>query len=166
MPCSILFSITFLIVDRDAGPGDYCSAQDPSPYVHLADPAEDLANMVDAEQVVIPRASIRVAISYPLQEEHVFTLNSNDSAGFWRGELALKIAQLYQQIYAEEDRSSAEPAGTIPGLFNRNRTEGTYGIWGHGLGDLDLVWCTSQTETCGSPRWTRSNLQRDHLSWI
>ena len=105
----------------------------------LAHPAEDLAGMVDAEQVVIPRASIRLAVSYPLAEEHIFTLNSDDSAGFRRGELALKITQLYQQIYAEEERSSAEPAGLIPGLFNRTRTEGTYGIWGHGLGDLVLM---------------------------
>ncbi len=125
--------------DSDAEPGDSCSPEDPSPYVHLAAPEEDVANMVDAEQVVIPRASIRVAVDYPLREEHVFTLNSNDSAGFRRGELALKIAQLYQRIYAEEERSSAEPAGLVPGLLNRTRTEGTYGIWGHDISDLDLV---------------------------
>ena len=133
--CSILSSIV-LIVDRD---GDYGSPEDPSPYVHLAAAEEDVANMIDAEQVVIPRASIRVAVDYPLQEEHIFTLTSDDSAGFRRGELALKIAQLYQRIYAEEERSSAEPAGLVPGLLNRTRTEGTYDIWGHGLGDLGLV---------------------------
>ena len=125
--------------DRDAGPGGYRSAQDPGSSIRLAHPAEDLAGIVDAEQVVIPRASIRVAVDYPLADEHVFALNSGDSAGFRRGELALKITQLYQRIYAEEERSSAEPAGTIPGLYNRTRTEGTYGIWGHGLGDLVLV---------------------------
>ena len=71
--------VKFKIVHSDAAPGEYGTAQHPSPYVHLARPAEDLANMVDAEQLVNPRASIRVAISHPLQEEHVFTLNSDDS---------------------------------------------------------------------------------------
>ena len=69
----------------------------------------------------------------------LFTLTSEDSTGFRRGELALKISLLYQRIYVEEERSSAEPAGLVPGLLNRTRTEGTYGIWGHGLGDLLLT---------------------------
>ena len=131
--------VEFKIVDRDARPGGYRSAEELSPYVHLAHPAEDLANMVDAEQLVIPRASIRVVVDYPLAKEHVFTLTSEDSTGFRRGELALKISLLYQRIYAEEERSSAEPAGLVPGLFNRTCTEGTYGICGHGLGDLLLT---------------------------
>lgn len=131
--------VHFTVVDSSAAPGEYGSAQKPSPYVHLADPAADLEGMVDAEQIVIPRASIRVAVDYPLREEHVFTLDSDDAAGFRRRELALKIALLYQRIYNEEDRTSPELPGLIPGLLNRGFTEGTYGIWGHALSDLDLV---------------------------
>ena len=95
--------------------------------------------MVDAEEVVVPHTNIRVAVSYPLREKHVFSLSSDDAAGFRRCELALKISLFYQRIYDEEDRSSSEPPSLVPGLLNRARTQGTYGIWGHVLGDLVLV---------------------------
>lgn len=44
----------------------------------------------------------------------------------------------YQEIYALERDSSKIKEGLIPGMLNRNRTDGCFGIWGHGIEDLVL----------------------------
>jgi hypothetical protein len=55
------------------------------------------------------------------------------------GELAWIIAKAYQKIYREEDKTSSIKAGKAkPGMYNRNKTNGTYGIWGHDFKDLYL----------------------------
>jgi len=41
----------------------------------------------------------------------------------------------YEYIYAEEDAACGETPN-IPGMLNRDRSEGPYGIWGHCLSDL------------------------------
>jgi len=41
----------------------------------------------------------------------------------------------YEAIYAAEARTSKDP-GRVPGLLNRARSTGSYGIWGHDLSDL------------------------------
>lgn len=46
------------------------------------------------------------------------------------------ISTLYQCIYADETRTSSIAVGHMPGMMNRNETNGKYGIWGHELGDL------------------------------
>lgn len=45
-------------------------------------------------------------------------------------------AQDYKNIYEIENAGTKIKPGFIPGMLNRNKTNGTYGIWGHGLGDL------------------------------
>lgn len=42
----------------------------------------------------------------------------------------------YQRIYREEDESTKVKPGNIPGMLNRNSTDGKWGIWGHGIDDL------------------------------
>jgi hypothetical protein len=55
------------------------------------------------------------------------------------GELAWIIAKAYQKIYREEDKTSSIKADKAkPGMNNRNKTNGTYGIWGHDFKDLYL----------------------------
>ena len=44
----------------------------------------------------------------------------------------------YQMIYDMEDGTSDIKADNIPGMYNRNRTNGCFGIWGHEIGDLVL----------------------------
>ena len=45
---------------------------------------------------------------------------------------------MYHVIYKEEERTSADPAGLIPGMLNHTATSGKYGVWGHGIEDLVL----------------------------
>lgn len=45
-------------------------------------------------------------------------------------------AQDYKLIYLEEDRVVGKPTDMIPGMLNRDRSNGPYGIWGHVIQDL------------------------------
>ena len=56
-----------------------------------------------------------------------------DSADFIRA-----FCEGYQEIYNLERDSSKIKEGTIPGMLNRNRTDGCFGIWGHDIDDLVL----------------------------
>lgn len=47
--------------------------------------------------------------------------------------LALARAD-YERIYREED--GGKDPGRVPGMLNRERTNGPYGIWGHVISDL------------------------------
>ena len=63
------------------------------------------------------------------------------SNGFTREALVKKISDKYHQIYQEEE--STATVKTVPvkertTLYNRNQTDGKYGIWGHDLADLAL----------------------------
>ncbi len=71
-------------------------------------------------------------ITYPLKvivEKELKNINSI-------GELLWEISQTYKKIYDEENKSTTISPGYIPGMMNRNKTNGKYGIWGHDLGDL------------------------------
>lgn len=112
--------IEFEVVDAAAAPGEYGSADDPSPYIHLESPADDVAALRGRDDIVIAERQISVSVTYPLSAWSTFTLRADAPGGFTRGGLALKISKLYKKIYAEERRT------------------GKYGIWGHDLGDLAL----------------------------
>ncbi|MBO9659936.1 MAG: hypothetical protein J7527_14045, partial [Chitinophagaceae bacterium] len=103
------------------------------------DPSPDLARLPDADQVLISAPEVSVVIDYPLKNEFVFKLRS--TGDLTKGELAQLISDQYQQIYEEEEKSAT--IKTIPQtqrkpLYNRNETNGKYGIWGHDLSDLVL----------------------------
>jgi len=112
---------------------------EPSPYISLADPTDDIKNLRDADEVVINKGSICIVVDYPLEDEFEFEVTPFDgSQHFTRAALAQAVSALYQEIYNVEDRTSPEIASHIQGMYNRNKTQGQYGIWGHDLGDLVL----------------------------
>ncbi len=131
--------IEFKVVFSDAAQGEYGSTEDPSSYIHLCDPTRDIEQMLNPDDIVINKKSIRVSVVYPLEREHIFPLKApRGSSGFSRAQLARTISKLYQHIYDEEDRTSPAIVSNIPGMLNRCTTEGRYGLWGHGLEDLLL----------------------------
>lgn len=51
----------------------------------------------------------------------------------------------YEDIYAAEDAAVGDP-GNTPGLLNRGKSEGPYGIWGHDFSDLYFEGATIDTK--------------------
>lgn len=148
-------TITFQTTWPNAQPGEYGSSDDPTPYVRLANPQESLENMSMADEIVIDKPSIEVMFNYPLEHEHILTIFPPDGeSNFTRAGLAKAISLKYQEIYQEENESTAiipescaerslrEEGGGGILLLNRVTTNGKWGIWGHVLEDLDLhsVW--------------------------
>lgn len=71
--------------------------------------------------------------TYPLSVEARFTHTLSQEM---TGEDILSLARSdYERIYKEEDTAAGDP-GHIPGMLNRSRSEGPYGIWGHDFSDL------------------------------
>ena len=99
----------------------------------------DHRNIVDPDSIVAP-ASIKIRFSYPLTRK--ITIIVNEPAPITRSRFAQIIFQQYAKIYQEEDESTSITPGELPGMYNRNHTNGKYGIWGHSIGDLDLVDAT------------------------
>lgn len=133
--------VEFAVIFPKAKPGAYGSKEDPSPYVHLADPKDDIANMLEPDEIVIHKKKIRIKFDYPIDSEPVFLLEAPaGSAGFSRAQLAYTVSKIYQYIYEDEDKSSQtiQKNPGLPNLVNRGTSDGRYGIWGHSLGDLDL----------------------------
>jgi hypothetical protein len=138
-PGAVLSEITFTVKVTD--PKTIKGGSATSPYIQLADPTKDLANLEDAAAIVLPCREIIVVADYPLADEFEFKLVSDAPTGFTRAEIARKISTLYQEIYAKEERTTKTPVVPLEkrkGLINRNATDGEYGIWGHDLRDLVL----------------------------
>lgn len=108
-----------------------------SPYISVANPEDDIKGQLHPDEIVIPMKEIRIEYSYPLSTRAIFFYDADNGVGFTRAELARKVSEGYQRIYREEDEAVGNP-GNIPGMLNRETSDGPYGIWGHGIGDLAL----------------------------
>lgn len=115
------------------------NAEEEGAGVHLASPETDISNLLDKNERLLADAEVKVLIDYPLTHHYFFPLSSGK--GFNRMQLAEEISRIYQQIYAEEEQTAS--IKTLPltqrQMYNRNTTNGKYGIWGHDLGDLVLT---------------------------
>jgi len=89
------------------------------------------------DEIVIEEDEIDVVFSYPLSSDFTFTFSAE--GGFTREEISNMIMKKYADIYQEEeDTSNIEAGNHEKFVLNRNQTDGKYGIWGHGIGDLML----------------------------
>lgn len=147
-------SITFKIVDPSVQSGEWCSSEDPSPYVGLTSTklSESLKFLQNPDEVVINKNRIKVSFSYPLSDETIIYLVSPDNDdNFTRSGLCRAIAETYQRIYDEEEKTTTllvetvgdrisreDPTDWRCKMSNRACTDGKWGIWGHSLSDLDL----------------------------
>ena len=95
---------------------------------------------VDEKEVVLQAGAYTLVIDYPLETpfKKSFVVGVK---GMTRRALVNLIVKSYKKVYADEDTAVGDP-GHIPGMFNRQRSEGPYGIWGHDLGDLMLSCAT------------------------
>jgi hypothetical protein len=93
-------------------------------------------SQLNPKEEILPAGKYKLVIDYPLSTEYVEELEFGKPVT--REQIVEWIVASYHYIYKMEDESTPVPAGLIPGMFNRVTTMGTYGIWGHELGDLDL----------------------------
>ena len=80
-----------------------------------------------------------------LEGDYTFVYNYPLSTKAWFGhpliastgaiDILLIAQKDYEHIYAEEEKAVGDP-GHIPGMLNRQASEGPYGIWGHDFSDL------------------------------
>lgn len=109
------------------------------PWADLEKPENDLPNLVKRDEIIIDHKQIKVIIDYPLTNQYEFTLKSDK--GFTRGQLLIEISKHYYKLYEEEEKTATTK--TIPIekrtiMYNRNETNGKYGIWGHDIADMDI----------------------------
>ena len=98
----------------------------------LGTPCDELVN---PDTIVIARDEITITFDYPLEREAKLTFTN--PGGFSRYEFFRCVYKGYKNIYAQEEAVDGDP-GMIPGMLNRARSDGPYGIWGHVMSDLFL----------------------------
>ncbi len=103
------------------------------PYILDYEDEQIRASLIKPNEVVIEEEELTMVISYPLSVEVRVELKKE--GGFTRMFIFKSIYEAYKQIYEEEDEESGD-AGTHNNLYNRRRSRGKYGIWGHYLEDL------------------------------
>ncbi len=109
------------------------------PWASIENAKQDIPNLYKGDEIVIKENSVKIIIDYPLTNQYEFTITSNN--GFSRKQLLLEINLHYFKLYEEEEKSAT--VKTIPidkrtTMYNRNQTNGKYGIWGHDIADLVL----------------------------
>lgn len=104
-------------------------------YIWLKNPNNDIKILHDREKIIAPN-TIKINYKYPLSGDFVFEHVSENKKGFSKKELIEIISKQYNHIYEEEKNTSIIKPDYIS--YNRNRTNGKYGIWGHDLEDLLL----------------------------
>jgi hypothetical protein len=89
------------------------------------------------EEVILPANKVyTLVIDYPLNKPFKGTFKT-PSNGMNRQQFAELATKTYQMIYKiEEDQEGPTP--NIPGMYNRQTSNGPFGIWGHDIGDLTI----------------------------
>lgn len=100
--------------------------------------AEEVTDCPPDEVVLLPNKEYTLIIDYPVTNEYKKNFKTGVK-GMTRLQFADLVCQEYHKMYNEEDKSSGGDPGHIAGMYNRNKSEGKYGIWGHDIGDLVLV---------------------------
>ena len=109
------------------------------PWASIENAKQDIPNLYKSDEIVIKENTLKIIIDYPLTNQYEFTITSKN--GFSRKQLLSEINLHYFKLYEEEEKSAT--VKTIPidkrtRMYNRNQTNGKYGIWGHDIADLVL----------------------------
>jgi hypothetical protein len=109
------------------------------PWISIEYPEKEIEKLLNKNKIVIEDSTVTIIIDYPLNNPVRFELKSKN--GFTKRELVRQISDHYHKIYSEEEQTAT--IKTIPvkqrtKMYNRNQTNGKYGIWGHDLADLAL----------------------------
>lgn len=116
---------------------------------HLAAPERELPNLHGKDDVIVTADLVRVVVEYPIAKPIEVDVKAPSAGRFTRGDLASAVSGVYAFVYAEEERTTKVPVGKAGSTENRNKTTGTFGIWGHDLADLDLVRVHLRVDAAG-----------------
>nr|WP_147664666.1 leucine-rich repeat domain-containing protein [Candidatus Prometheoarchaeum syntrophicum]QEE17782.1 Leucine Rich repeats (2 copies) [Candidatus Prometheoarchaeum syntrophicum] len=94
-------------------------------------------HLLDPDKIVINEQVIKIEFSYPLK--HSTVREYIKVGGFSRVFLAQCIFEGYASIYNEEEAAVGNP-GHYKNLYNRRTSNGPYGIWGHDMGDISIIY--------------------------
>lgn len=103
--------------------------------IWMSHPADGIKGLIGRNSVVAP-ATIKIRFDFPLKKPTVVEVT--EPKPITRGRLAEIVAREYAKIYQEEAATTTIPVGALDGMYNRNMTDGTYGVWGFELGNLTL----------------------------
>ncbi len=110
------------------------------PWVSIADPKDQLSNLIDADKIVLPFKTAKIIVDYPLSFPDTFEIKTTGQ-GFSRKQLILAISNRYHEIYKLEETTATTktlPIDKRGSLINRNETNGKFGVCCHDITDLDL----------------------------
>lgn len=105
--------------------------------------AEKEYGQLSERPVNIPDGEYTFTYTYPLSCNAHFKHEVNSAMSII--DVLLLAKSDYERIYKEEDETDGDP-GMIPGMLNRARSSGPYGIWGHVLEDLYFEGVTVDTD--------------------
>ena len=77
--------------------------------------------------------TIYANISYPLTNPAIIKVTTNENITY--AVLLYMYTKAYQYVYKMEEKVVGDP-GSIPGMLNRAKSDGQFGIWGHDIEDL------------------------------
>ena len=120
--------IKFEILCKDE---DFKKSFDEYPCVSVVQYGDKLLrkSVIDRNKIITKSKKIEIKFDYPLTNS--VTLEFRNKNGFRVIDFFKAIHDGYRKIYAME-----KDPGLIPGMFNRARSEGPVGIWGHVIEDL------------------------------
>lgn len=136
--CEISFEIIDnKIICNDSDTDEFTRHDNPCVGINIETPLID--SIKDGDEFVIKSNEITIELDYPLSKTFIFPLISDNDNGFTRKELVSKISKLYHWIYKKEEETSEIRPTLRKESYNRNTTNGYFGIWGHVLSDLDII---------------------------
>ena len=112
-------------------------AEDEEEYcVQVSDyPDRSEMGVIDPDEKVTNLEKLDIMFDYPLTTPVVISFSN--AGGFTRMDLFRVIYEGYKSIYDREDAACGK-TDMIPGMLNRQTSDGPFGIWGHVMEDLFL----------------------------
>lgn len=84
----------------------------------------------------LPVTKLYCIIDYPLSYTAYVKFDVPDLNTLTTGIALHAYTNAYQRVYDMEDDDVGAPTPNIPGMLNRDKSNGRFGIWGHSINDL------------------------------
>ena len=94
---------------------------------------DDPEEVLGKDDIITHAKKATVIFRYPLTEEFKFEFK-NSQGKITRREFVLFIQSTYRYIYNKEAEN--KKSKRVMGIYNRQSSNGPYGIWGHHIDDL------------------------------